>query len=459
MSDAADKPVSLEKYGIEHIPDEERHGSAGRVFTLWFAANLTVADYVIGVLSVLVFHLTVLQAVPVLIVGNLLGGIMVGLSAAMGPKLGFPQMFSSRSSFGRKGNYVVGGLNWISTIGWFSVNTILGTEAIQAMVPNFNFYVGATVLVGVQVLIAVYGHDFIQLFEKAMSIVLGLLFLGIFVLTVPHLNQAVAFVPPGGSVGSAALSSLGVVLAVSFSYIMSWSPYASDYSRYLPASTSKRKIATYALVGGALASFAVETIGAIIGSLTLNSRDFFGALNDFAGTLGPLALIAIVLGAMAANALNIYTNSLSALVLDVRVKRWITVVAGGSIGLALSILGGTNFETFYESFLLILDYWIMPWLAIVLIDFFVVKRTTVESLSRTKSFDWTTLGIYFVAILLSIPFMVLPTYTGPVVGALSGWFGGADFSYFISFLAAGLVYYLFRERTSRNQSLARPRSR
>jgi NCS1 family nucleobase:cation symporter-1 len=169
VSSRTDKPIAVEKLGIEHIPDEERHGSSGRVFTLWFAANLTIADYVIGVLSVLAFHLTVLQSVPVRIIGNFLGGLVLGLSAAMGPKLGFPQMLSSRSSFGRRGNYIPGGLNWVSTVGWFTVNTILGAEAIETIAPGFNFYSATLILVAVQMLIAIYGHDFIHLFEKIMS--------------------------------------------------------------------------------------------------------------------------------------------------------------------------------------------------------------------------------------------------------------------------------------------------
>lgn len=443
IRNAKDRPVSVERFGIEHIPDNERHGSSGRVFTLWFAANLTIADYVIGVLCVLAFRLTVLQSIPVLILGNLLGGTVLGLSAAMGPKLGFPQMFSSRSSFGRRGNYLPGGLNWISTVGWFTVNTILGAEAVQAIAPSFNFYGALVILVAVQVLIAIYGHDFIHLFEKIMSIVLGLLFLAIFVLAIPQLGKALAFVPAGGSAGALSLSSAGVALAVSFSYIMSWSPYASDYSRYLPTSTSTKRVVLLALAGGAFASFALEMIGALVGSVT-QSFDYFVSLNKFAGAFGPVAVVAIILGAMSANALNIYTNSLSALVLDVRARRWVLVVVGGIVGLGLSIVGGTNFESFYENFLLVLAYWITPWLAIVLIDFFVTKKTTVESASSPKPVNLPALGVYTFSILASVPFMSPPTPVPPPVGALAGWFGGADFSYFISFLIAGIAYYLYR---------------
>ena len=439
-----DRPVVVEQAGIEHIPEDRRHGAPGRVFTLWFAANLTVADYVIGVLTVQVFGLTVLQALPVLALGNLLAGIVLGLSAAMGPKLGFPQMLSSRSSFGRRGNYLFGGLNWISTVGWFTVNTILGVEAAQTVFPGLNFYAMATALVAVQIVVAVYGHDFIQLFEKAMSIILALLFFGIFVLTVPRLNEALSFVPSGGSAAAPSLGTLGVVLAVSFSYLMSWSPYASDYTRYLPVSVSGRRVALFALAGGAGASFAVEVIGALVGSLT--SGLGFGGLYGLAGQFGPVAILAVILGAMAANALNIYTNSLSALVLDVRTKRWVAVVVGGLVGLALSFAGQVNFELNFENFLLVLDYWIMPWLGIVLVDYYLARRTSVQSSAEARSFDARALVAYLVAVIVSVPFMVPALHLGYPVGALSYLFGGADFSYFVSFLVAAFLTYMLGRR-------------
>jgi len=443
-----DNPVEVEQVGIEHVADEKRHGSPGRLFTLWFAANLTVADYVVGVLSVQAFGLTVRQALPVLLIGNVLGGVALGLSAAMGPKLGFPQMMSSRSSFGRRGNYAFAGLNWVSTAGWFTVNTILGVEAAQAVYPWLNFYALAAALVAVQVLIAVYGHDFIHLFEKAMSLVLGLLFLCVFLLTLPRLGDALSFVPAGGSAGTPALGAVGVVLAVSFAYLMSWSPYGSDYSRYLPSSVPGRRVALFTLVGGMGASFAIEVIGALVGSLTVG-QGFFQGLYDFAGAFGPLAILAIILGAMAANSLNIYTNSLSALVLDVKARRWVMVVAGGVVGLALSYIGQVNFEVNFENFLLVLDYWITPWLGVVLVDYYFVHRTTVGKTINPMMWDWRALLAYVVAVLVSVPFMVPALPLGYPFGALAYVFGGADFSYFVSFLVAGGLTVAVRRRTPR----------
>ena len=155
--------------------------------------------------------MTFVQAIPILIVGNVLGGLLVGLSAAMGPKLGFPQMFSSRASFGRKGNYPLGLANWVSTVGWFAVNTILGTLAIQALDSSINYYAAATLLVVVQVLIGIFGHDFIHLFEKVMSIVLGILFLVVFILAIPELGKVTAASGSGG-IFSFTLGAAGTTL-------------------------------------------------------------------------------------------------------------------------------------------------------------------------------------------------------------------------------------------------------
>jgi nucleobase:cation symporter-1, NCS1 family len=435
-----DRPVEVEKAGIEHIPEESRHGSAGRVFTLWFAANLTIADYVVGVIAVQSFGLTFSQALPVLLIGNVLGGVVLGLSASMGPKLGFPQMMSSRASFGRRGNYLFGGFNWLSTVGWFTVNTILGVYALQVVFPSLNYYAAASALVAAQVLIAVFGHDLIQLFEKYMAVVLGVLFLGVFVAAfgksgVPQLSLT--------TVHGVELGSIGIVLAASFSYLMSWSPYASDYSRYLPEGTSGRRVTVFALVGGGAASFAVEGIGAMVATLAPSSNLFEG-LYRITGSFGVFAIAAVLLGAVAANALNIYTNSLSTLVLDVRTKRWVAVLVGGMVGLALAFYGASNFVNGFEDFLLVLDYWITPWLGVVLVDNFILRRTTVEKVINPLGWDWRALAAYIAAVLVSVPFMVPALNLGYPFGSLSFVFGGADFSYFVSFGLACLLTLVLR---------------
>jgi NCS1 family nucleobase:cation symporter-1 len=165
----------MEKIGIEHVPPEARHGRTSQLFTLWLASNLTIADYALGFLPV-TLGVPLPSMILGLLLGNILGSLFLAAAVTMGPKMGLPQMFISRWSFGRKGNYLFAALNWISTAGWFTVNVILGTFALQTLLPSIPFYIGAALTVIVEVLLAVFGYDIIHTFEKVMSILLGALF-------------------------------------------------------------------------------------------------------------------------------------------------------------------------------------------------------------------------------------------------------------------------------------------
>src|SRR3989440_8172305 len=157
---------------------------------------------------------------------NTLGGLVLAWSAAMGPAAGYPQMFIGRRAFGRVGGYIPAALNWLSTAGWFTVNTILGAFAIQLLLPALPFWVSAAILVGVQTLLVIYGHNVIQEFERYMVLILGVLFAIATVIALAHGSTIAAWHPKPVA---RTLSLFAIVLAVSFSYIMSWSPYASDY--------------------------------------------------------------------------------------------------------------------------------------------------------------------------------------------------------------------------------------
>jgi len=116
------------------------------------------------------------------------------------------------------------------------------------------------------------------------------------------------------------------------------------------------------------------------------------------------------------------------------------------VGLIAALVVGSAFEGFYENFLLALSYWITPWLGIVLVDYFVTRRTTVARIEQSSPLDRGALGVYLVSILVSVPFMV-PLVTQLdffPVGSLSYLFGGADFSYFVSFAVACVMTYALR---------------
>ena len=173
-----------------------------------------------------------------------------------------------------------------------------------------------------------------------------------------------------------------------------------------------------------------------------------GSFGYVLGLLATAALVAIVLGTLSANALNIYTSALSSLVLDIRIKRWKAVLLSGIVGSVLTVALSGSFTSFYEGFLLLLDYWITPWLAIVLLDFFVFGNRDfkyVETAPRLKS---SGLFSYLLGLASSIPFISWGYGTLSYTGFISaGYLGGADISYYVALSVTGISYYLMKRRT------------
>ena len=270
-----------------------------------------------------------------------------------------------------------------------------------------------------------------------MAILLGGLFtFASLVIVVQHYAAISSYSPK--SVGGSSLAMLAITLAAAFSYVMSWSPYGSDYSRYLPEKTPYRTSILNSFLGAFIGSFWLELLGAFVAIIAPSASNSISALPAMLGILGLPIVVAIMLGGVAANVLNIYTNALSALVLDIKTKRWIVVVIGGCLGLILAVYGAADFGGFYEQFLLLLDYWITPWLGIIAVDFFVLRRTSFSSMSRIPGFSWRAIVSYLIGVLISIAFIPSIGYFG-FTGPLAPLVGGADFSYFVSFLVSAAL--------------------
>lgn len=433
--------LQVEPFSVEVVPVAERHGNAVGQFTLWLGSNLTIADYALGFIPVSL-GMSWTSALLAIVIGNLLGALVLGLCAAMGPSYGLPQLMISRGTFGRVGGYLPGILNFVSTIGWFTVNNILGSFGLSALIPGIPFWLASVLLVLVQGIIAIFGHNFIHTYERIMSVVLGIVFAIVTVISLSHTTVLSAYHATTHSTGL----SIMVMIGATFSYLGSWGPYASDYSRYLTKEASKARVGWMAAVGSFIASAWLEIVGMLVAVLAVgHSSNSIQALHDTMGGFGWIATIAIILGGTAADAINLYSNALSARALDVRIPRWLLVVVASLIGLVLSLLGHGKFESNFENFLLLIGYWITPWMGVMFADFYIKHRGHAVPISDA-SVRWSGLISFLVGLLVSIPFMDNTLFEGPISKA---W-NGLDLTFYIGFTISFCLYLLLKRTSSSN---------
>lgn len=97
----------IENHTVDYVPLAERHGKARDLFTLWFSTNIAPLPIVTGAMVVQVFHLDFLWGLLAIALGHMIGGVVIALASAQGPRMGIPQMVQSRGQFGRYGALLI----------------------------------------------------------------------------------------------------------------------------------------------------------------------------------------------------------------------------------------------------------------------------------------------------------------------------------------------------------------
>ncbi len=410
---------------------ENRTMKPSSLFFIWFAANLTIGDFAIGFIPISL-GMPVDYAIVALVMGNITGGILLGMMSMTGSLTGKPQMALSLGPFGRLGSRVLAVLQWGNTLGWLTVNLVLASFALHVIISGVSFLIPIFIVTAIVFALAYSGHNWIRRFEIAMSAVLGVMFAAISIRYFTTFSSTYSYHP---SIQDP-LVAFGITLASSFSYIMAWGPYASDYSRFTRKNDRPRRSFGFTFAGGAIASFWIEIIGmavAITAHGAISNPAI--ALAGYMGAYAAIGMISLFLGGIAANAINLFSNATSLNTAISRLTRNRALIIGVIVSLALGIIGYNNFYGFYETFLFILDYWITPWLGILIAHYFILGRNSPPSVA-----SYSGISAYVLAILISVPFMS----PGAVFeGPLAFYLGSVDVSYYISFFASMILYITF----------------
>jgi NCS1 nucleoside transporter family len=446
--------IAVEPGGAEFIPLNERHGRPIQLFWTWTSPNMEFATIFVGMLAVVVFGLGFWEAALALVLGSAIGGITQGILSLRGPKYGVPQMVLSRLGFGYWGNVLPAGLNSVTAgIGWFAVNSVSGAFALNALT-HWPQVLCLLIIVAVQVAVAFFGYNLVHAFERYAFPVLTVIFLiaSVVILSKAHPGA------PHKTIPGAFLLTFGA----SFGYAVGWNPYASDYTRYFKPETSRTAIAWWAGLGLFLSCALLEIVGAGAGTVASAVKAFDtnptgGFTGLLATPLADLTLLAIALGAVSANVLNIYSGALSFTAIGIRLplslRRAIVALGFGTIGFFLAWSGLHNAASKYENFLLIIAYWIAPWLAVYLCDMLLRKDPHESLLFDRRHANWAGPVAMLIGIGISIWLFsnqteyigVVPTHVGAV----------GDLTFEVGFVITAVVYLAWHAiaRTGRENTL------
>ena len=364
--------VAVEPGGAELIPLAERHGNPRHLLWTWMSPNLEFATIFVGVISVAFFSQTFWQAVAAIVLGTALGSVAHGVLSARGPEFGVPQMILSRISFGFWGNLLPAGLNAVvAGIGWFAVNSVSGALALASLT-NLSDKVCLLIVVAAQIIIAFFGHNLIQSFERYALPLLAVIFVIASVVIISKTD------PSSVAGGKGGIRGFLLTVGAAFGYAAGWNPYAADYTRYFKAGAG-RAAGLYAGLGVFISCVVLEIVGAasvaIPGKVSANPTEAF--TGHLPSLIANLTLLAIAVGAVSANVINIYSGTMSFLALGFRLplalRRAVVALVFGIVGTAVAWSGLKNAGVKYENFLLVISYWIGPWLAVYLTDW-VLRR-------------------------------------------------------------------------------------
>src|SRR6266487_297104 len=409
----------IEVHSIDWIPDTERHSKTWQQTMLWFLGNFQYFTIPIGFVGP-ALGLSLGWSILAGVLGIWFGTLFMAFHATQGPVFGLPQMIQTRAQLGYRG-VVVALFAVLFTYMAFNV----ADQVLLASGLNGAFGWNATLVAVVTAILAaalaIFGYDWVH---RVFRFLLVISFPCYAIISVAILvGHAGGQAPkPAHFLFAAFMSQFSVAAA----YNITYAPYVSDYSRYMPRNTRPRSIIAAVFFGASGSAIWLIALGAWLATRGMNA---------YGGMLTVLTGIDSFKTIRASRAWRAATVLVLAVI-------WY------ALGQAISSSGSETAVSAVLDSLTLMLYLLVPWTALNLVDFFFVRRGhyAITDIFRPDgvygAWGWRGLTAYFVGFAAEIPFMVLP----PIAGfSYTGYFpnhvtNGVDYSWVVGLLVSGLVY-------------------
>ncbi|MBA3976583.1 MAG: cytosine permease [Nitrosopumilus sp.] len=354
-------PRNNSDIGVNPIKEKDKILTGKDFFVLW--SSLGVGLLVISAGS-FIYTSNILDALFVIIVGSIIGSILLGLAGKIGSDHSIPSVVSMRPSFGIYGSYLLTILNLIQLIGWSTFEITILSKAASVFTQGFmniDFYLWSIIFGIIIVIFGVAGPLKVikQWLNKfAVWIVYGsaIIMLINLILFSGHYNPNLINT---NNNNFDFFGSLDLVIAMP----LSWLPLVADYNRF--AKKSKN-----AFLGTFIGFSITNTLFYVIGVL-LGINDVFEILFAIQTFFYGFILLVLIVDEIDNVFANIFSSAMSLKNMFNKINYKYLVIIFTVLSCILANVIPINQ---YESFLLIIGALFAPLFAIVLTDYYVIKR-------------------------------------------------------------------------------------
>ena len=456
----------VEQRGIEPVPENERNGSPGQLFWVWFAANISIMGIPLGA-TLIAQGLNLWQAVLATIIGAFGSFALVGVISIAGKRGGAPTLTLSRAIFGVRGNAGPTLVALLSRLGWETVNTMTGAFALLSLLaiifgtsadakhsPLLTFACIA-IFVALTVVVSAAGHAFILNVQKWATWVFGALTLLVAIYLATTVDWS-SFVGNAPGSASAFLIGIGTIAAGSG---IGWVNSGADMARYQKTSVKSGSLVLSAAAGAGIPLVVVIGLGS---ALTAGNSTIAAAADPVAAVRGALPawvsipyLVAAFAGLLMSNNLSVYSAGLTTITLGIRIPRAYAVIVDVVVttcGALYFTLGSDGFYGPFVTFISLLAIPLSTWAGIFLTDMISRKRYDADGLMNLQADSpyWYWHGInlpaiisWLVGIIAGFLFVTAQVskdeiwFSGPLAESFLGRNGLA---WLVSLLLGGILY-------------------
>ncbi len=450
--------TEVERYSVDTIPDADRTSGPFDLFRIQFGGANTFATVILGSLPVF-FGLSLRDAVLATVIGVVLGALILSPMGLFGPRTGTNNAVSSGAHFGANGRVIGSFLSLLTAIAFYSISVWVSGDALVGALGRL-LGVGDSpllraVIYGVigalVVVVVIYGYQFMLLVNKVVVIGNSVLFLlGI-------LAYAPIFDAGYAGTGEYLLGSFWptfvLSVLVAMSNPISFGAFLGDWSRYIPAATSRGSLVRATLMGQ-LATLVPFLFGVATATLVVTQTDYVVALVGISPLWFTFPLIVVAfLGGLSTGITSLYGTGLDFSSVFPRFSRVQASLFIGAIAFVFVVTGRLVFDLLgsVNAFIGAIVVCTTPWMVIMMIGYavrrghYLPRDLQVFNRGEVGGAYWFTGGVNWRAvvswIVAAVAGLQFANYPPVIVGALSSSVaGGIDVSLPVSILVAAVLY-------------------